>query len=164
VILGLVLLYSAFLSTRPKPEVHADGPPDPLATRLKLDSTYPTPQGWQPYRVQHVKAGFGLMFGAGAMSGLLGIGSGALKVLAMDHAMRIPFKVSTSTSNFMIGVTAAASAGDAGSFRRFAFGRAPAFGRQHWRSANRLWSGGGSSGGGNDLQRTGGEDLNHATK
>lgn len=111
VILGLVLLYSAFLSTRPKPEVHADGPPDPLATRLKLDSTYPTPQGWQPYRVQHVKAGFGLMFGAGAMSGLLGIGSGALKVLAMDHAMRIPFKVSTSTSNFMIGVTAAASAG-----------------------------------------------------
>jgi hypothetical protein len=111
VILGLVLLYSAFLSTRPKPEVHADGPPDPLATRLKLDSTYPTPQGWQPYRVQHVKAGFGLMFGAGAMSGLLGIGSGALKVLAMDHAMRIPFKVSTSTSNFLIGVTAAASAG-----------------------------------------------------
>jgi len=45
------------------------------------------------------------------MSGLLGIGSGALKVLAMDHAMRIPFKVSTSTSNFMIGATAAASAG-----------------------------------------------------
>jgi uncharacterized protein len=52
-----------------------------------------------------------MMFGAGALSGLLGIGSGALKVLAMDHAMRIPFKVSTSTSNFMIGVTAAASAG-----------------------------------------------------
>jgi uncharacterized protein len=76
-----------------------------------LNSTYPTPHGWQPYRVQHVKTGFGLMFGAGAVSGLLGIGSGALKVLAMDHAMRIPFKVSTSTSNFMIGVTAAASAG-----------------------------------------------------
>ena len=51
------------------------------------------------------------MFGAGALSGLLGIGSGAVKVLAMDQAMRIPFKVSTTTSNFMIGVTAAASAG-----------------------------------------------------
>jgi uncharacterized membrane protein YfcA len=51
------------------------------------------------------------MFVAGILSGLLGIGSGALKVLAMDQAMRIPFKVSTTTSNFMIGVTAAASAG-----------------------------------------------------
>jgi len=51
------------------------------------------------------------MFAAGGLSGLLGIGSGALKVLAMDQAMRIPFKVSTTTSNFMIGVTAAASAG-----------------------------------------------------
>ena len=51
------------------------------------------------------------MFGAGTLSGLLGIGSGALKVIAMDRAMRIPFKVSTTTSNFMIGVTAAASAG-----------------------------------------------------
>ena len=59
----------------------------------------------------NVPAGFGLMFGAGALSGLLGIGSGAVKVIAMDRVMRIPFKVSTTTSNFMIGVTAAASAG-----------------------------------------------------
>jgi len=51
------------------------------------------------------------MFVAGVMSGLLGIGSGAVKVIAMDQAMRLPFKVSTTTSNFMIGVTAAASAG-----------------------------------------------------
>jgi uncharacterized membrane protein YfcA len=51
------------------------------------------------------------MLGAGGLSGLLGIGSGALKVLAMDQAMCLPFKVSTTTSNFMIGVTAAASAG-----------------------------------------------------
>ena len=56
-------------------------------------------------------AGFGLMFGAGTLSGLLGIGSGAAKVIAMDRVMKIPFKVSTTTSNFMIGVTAAASAG-----------------------------------------------------
>ena len=63
------------------------------------------------YNVQRVPAGFSLMFGAGALSGLLGIGSGAVKVLAMDQAMKVPFKVSTTTSNFMIGVTAAASAG-----------------------------------------------------
>ncbi len=61
--------------------------------------------------MHHIPLGFGLMFGAGTLSGLLGIGSGAVKVLAMDQAMRIPFKVSTTTSNFMIGVTAAASAG-----------------------------------------------------
>jgi uncharacterized membrane protein YfcA len=51
------------------------------------------------------------MFVAGVLSGLLGIGSGAVKVLAMDKAMKLPFKVSTTTSNFMIGVTAAAGAG-----------------------------------------------------
>jgi uncharacterized membrane protein YfcA len=61
--------------------------------------------------VQNVPTGWALMFGAGTLSGLLGIGSGAMKVLAMDQAMKIPFKVSTTTSNFMIGVTAAASAG-----------------------------------------------------
>jgi uncharacterized membrane protein YfcA len=58
-----------------------------------------------------VKAGFSLMGLAGLLSGLLGIGSGAMKVVAMDQVMRMPFKVSTTTSNFMIGVTAAASAG-----------------------------------------------------
>src|SRR5439155_9726674 len=68
-------------------------------------------EGMRHYCVRRVPAGFSLMFGAGALSGLLGIGSGAVKVLAMDQAMRIPFKVSTTTSNFMIGVTAAASAG-----------------------------------------------------
>jgi hypothetical protein len=63
------------------------------------------------YTAQHVPAGFGIMFVAGTLSGLLGIGSGAVKVLAMDQVMKLPFKVSTTTSNFMIGVTAAASAG-----------------------------------------------------
>ena len=57
------------------------------------------------------RIGLGLMYLAGAISGLLGIGSGSLKVPAMDLAMRMPIKVSTATSNFMIGVTAAASAG-----------------------------------------------------
>jgi uncharacterized protein len=111
VILGVVLLYSAFLSTRPHRESRGDVAPDRLANRLKLASTYPTEHGLQWYTVRRVKTGFGIMFGAGAISGLLGIGSGAFKVIAMDQAMRIPFKVSTTTSNFMIGVTAAASAG-----------------------------------------------------
>jgi uncharacterized membrane protein YfcA len=78
---------------------------------LRMNGTYPTPHGLQAYYVHGVPQGFGLMALAGALSGLLGIGSGAVKVLAMDQAMRIPFKVSTTTSNFMIGVTAAASAG-----------------------------------------------------
>jgi len=64
-----------------------------------------------PYNVAHVAGGFGMMCGAGIISGLVGAGGGVFKVLAMDTAMRLPMKVSTSTSNFMIGVTAAASAG-----------------------------------------------------
>ena len=82
-----------------------------LAEKLKLSGDYPTENGRQAYIAQNVPAGFGIMFIAGILSGLLGIGSGAVKVLAMDHAMKLPFKVSTTTSNFMIGVTAAASAG-----------------------------------------------------
>jgi uncharacterized membrane protein YfcA len=85
--------------------------PNALATRLMLNGSYPGPDGPEAYTAQHVPAGFGIMFAAGTLSGLLGIGSGAVKVLAMDQAMRLPFKVSTTTSNFMIGVTAAASAG-----------------------------------------------------
>jgi len=111
IVFGFVLLVSAYLSLRQR---HARGDTDkadPLAVRLRLDGSYPTPQGRQPYHVHGVPLGFGLMYVAGCLSGLLGIGSGALKVLAMDQAMRIPFKVSTTTSNFMIGVTAAASAG-----------------------------------------------------
>jgi uncharacterized protein len=108
---GLVLLYSAWSASRPRPQ-HLVATPDPLAQRLRLDGSYPTEEGRERYyHVQNVPLGFGLMLGAGALSGLLGIGSGALKVLAMDQAMCLPFKVSTTTSNFMIGVTAAASAG-----------------------------------------------------
>src|SRR5262249_42302212 len=84
---------------------------DPIAVRLRLDGSYPSVDGEKEYHVQRVPLGFGLMLTAGALSGLLGIGSGAMKVLAMDQAMCLPFKVSTTTSNFMIGVTAAASAG-----------------------------------------------------
>ena len=76
-----------------------------------MDDTYPTAKGPKAYRVRAIPGGFSVMFAAGALSGLLGIGSGAVKVIGMDQIMRIPFKVSTATSNFMIGVTAAASAG-----------------------------------------------------
>jgi uncharacterized protein len=111
VIFGVVLLFSAYLSLRERHEDSAVEQPNPVAVWLRLDGTYPTPEGQTQYHVQHVGPGFGLMYVAGILSGLLGIGSGAVKVLALDRAMRIPFKVSTTTSNFMIGVTAAASAG-----------------------------------------------------
>ena len=111
IIFGLVLLYSAYASSRRRHEHLGDCRPNPLATRLKMNSVYPTNNGPVGYCPQAVPAGFSLMFGAGVLSGLLGIGSGAVKVIAMDQAMRLPFKVSTTTSNFMIGVTAAASAG-----------------------------------------------------
>jgi uncharacterized protein len=107
---GAVLLYSAWLAMK-EPAHSAARVADPLAERLKLNSDYPGPDGPVNYVVTRVKAGFALMFGAGMISGLLGIGSGAMKVIAMDRVMLIPFKVSTTTSNFMIGVTAAASAG-----------------------------------------------------
>ena len=110
IIFGVVLLYSAWHSIAQTQEHRVDRP-DPLATRLKLNGEYPSGGEQVHYYPQNVKAGFGVMFLAGVISGLLGIGSGALKVVAMDQIMRIPFKVSTTTSNFMIGVTAAASAG-----------------------------------------------------
>jgi uncharacterized membrane protein YfcA len=112
IIFGLVLLYSAWTSAKPDAGMPMQEHSDRLATLLKLDGRYPLRDGvLRPYHVRRVPLGFGLMYVAGTLSGLLGIGSGAVKVLAMDRAMSIPFKVSTTTSNFMIGVTAAASAG-----------------------------------------------------
>jgi uncharacterized membrane protein YfcA len=110
IVFGVVLLYSAYLSSRRYADA-AHVVSSKLAQRLRLNGAYPGPIGKESYNVTGVPTGYGLMFVAGALSGLLGIGSGAVKVLAMDQAMKIPFKVSTTTSNFMIGVTAAASAG-----------------------------------------------------
>jgi uncharacterized protein len=111
IVFGAVLIHAALTSLFHRSGAGARVESDGLARRLRLGGSYPAGGKREPYGVRHVPAGFGLMFGAGALSGLLGIGSGAVKVLAMDRAMRIPFKVSTTTSNFMIGVTAAASAG-----------------------------------------------------
>lgn len=111
IVFGCMLLYTVYDSLR-RPIVEQVGEnADPLATRLRMNGTYPALGGRRAYYPRAVPAASGLMFLAGALSGLLGIGSGAVKVLAMDRAMRLPFKVSTTTSNFMIGVTAAASAG-----------------------------------------------------
>ena len=112
ILLGLVLVGSVFArgshdETRPPEAAH----PESLAARLRLTGAFPGPRGMTPYAPRRIPLGFGLMGIAGLLSGLLGIGSGAVKVLAMDWAMGLPFKVSTTTSNFMIGVTAAASAG-----------------------------------------------------
>ena len=112
IIFGLVLMQAAYQSLANKTPENAPAiESDALATRLRLGGTFPVKGKRQEYGVRNVPAGFTMMFGAGALSGLLGIGSGAVKVIAMDRAMKIPFKVSTTTSNFMIGVTAAASAG-----------------------------------------------------
>ncbi len=110
-IFGFVLLYSAWTSMHKIAEEKASLIPDSLAMKLNLRGSFPVTGGHEEYVAEHVPAGFGIMFIAGTLSGLLGIGSGAVKVLAMDQVMKLPFKVSTTTSNFMIGVTAAASAG-----------------------------------------------------
>ena len=105
------LFYSALATLRPPAPHPLESEPDALATKLQLDGVYPTKDGLTPYRVRNVPWAFVIMIGAGTLSAIVGIGSGIIKVLAMDRLMRLPFKVSTTTSNFMIGVTAAASAG-----------------------------------------------------
>jgi uncharacterized protein len=114
ILLGVVLLFSAIQQAfRLGEEFPPVAEPSPLAARLRLVGAYPDARLGREvaYAAQRVPLGFALMGVAGVVSGLLGIGSGALKVLAMDAAMRLPMKVSSATSNFMIGVTAAASAG-----------------------------------------------------
>lgn len=114
ILFGLVLVYSSFATFRRR---HADQPltvsNDRIANYFNLHGSYydAAEEREISYKVVGTKAGLGLMYVAGMVSALLGIGSGALKVPAMDSAMHLPMKVSTATSNFMIGVTAAASAG-----------------------------------------------------
>jgi uncharacterized membrane protein YfcA len=110
VMFGCILLFSAVMMIRKKVDHTDQTAPGKLAGFFKLNGSYPTANGIVKYGVHNVMGGFLMMFVAGIISGLLGIGSGALKVVAMDNIMRLPFKVSTTTSNFMMGVTAAASA------------------------------------------------------
>ncbi|PST84433.1 permease [Pedobacter yulinensis] len=110
VVFGCILIFSALAGLQKKTDRSDNLVSSGLADRLKLNGSYPDAGRQHPYTVKRVSGGFLMMLFAGTLSGLLGIGSGALKVLAMDNIMRIPFKVSTTTSNFMMGVTAAASA------------------------------------------------------
>jgi uncharacterized membrane protein YfcA len=109
---GAVLMASAaqmISKRRDTPEEAGASELRDWASQLRLHSSYPDRGRDVFYRVRHVPLGLALMYGAGLLSALLGIGSGVLKVPAMDTALRLPIKVSSATSNFMIGVTAAAS-------------------------------------------------------
>lgn len=113
-IFGLLLLYSAInMFKKRNQELPKNVVPHPLADKLKLNGEYfdQALSMQVSYNVTGIYGGFGMMYVAGIISGLLGIGSGIFKVMAMDSFMKLPIKVSTATSNFMIGVTAAASAG-----------------------------------------------------
>ncbi|WP_127605206.1 sulfite exporter TauE/SafE family protein [Paenibacillus chibensis] len=114
IIFGLLLIYSAInMIKKKKGDQQELVQMHPAAAKLKLAGSYydKAVQQQIPYHVGNVYGGFGVMYGAGIISGLLGIGSGSFKVMAMDVFMKLPLKVSTATSNFMMGVTAAASAG-----------------------------------------------------
>ena len=110
IIYGGVLVLTAIMQQRRKSD-HDGVVGSEMARRLKLFGSWPQKDGtMKSYRLRHVGGGFSVMYVAGVLSGILGIGSGVLKVIAMDGIMKVPFKVSTTTSNFMMGVTACASA------------------------------------------------------
>ena len=109
IIFASILLLTVVLNLKGKPDHQEPRIKGTLEDKLKLYGTFPDKGVLKSYSARNTVSGFFMMMFAGAMSGLLGIGSGALKVLAMDNMMRLPFKVSTTTSNFMIGVTAVAS-------------------------------------------------------
>lgn len=107
-----ILFISSYMTLQRHEDQEGYSMSHPWAKALKLDGRYPHQKNQiQSYHVQRAPLGLFLMGIAGLLSGLLGIGSGSLKVLAMDQALRLPYKVATTTSNFMIGITAATSAG-----------------------------------------------------
>ena len=109
IIFASILILTVVLNLRKKPDHQEPLIEGSLEHRLQLFGTFPDKGVVKNYSARNTISGFFMMVFAGIMSGLLGIGSGALKVLAMDNMMKLPFKVSTTTSNFMIGVTAVAS-------------------------------------------------------
>lgn len=114
IIFGVVLLISVVpLLFKLGEEIPKDVKNDRWASLLSLSGSYHDQYSGMEiaYEVTRTRLGLFVMYMAGVISGLLGVGSGTFKVLAMDTIMRLPMKVSTTTSNFMIGVTAAASAG-----------------------------------------------------
>ncbi|TXF79361.1 sulfite exporter TauE/SafE family protein [Chryseobacterium sp.] len=109
IIFASILIVTVILSLKKKPDHQEPLIKGSLEERLKLYGSFPDKGVMKSYSARNTVSGFLMMAFAGVMSGLLGIGSGALKVLGMDNIMKLPFKVSTTTSNFMIGVTAVAS-------------------------------------------------------
>ncbi|GAW64033.1 sulfite exporter TauE/SafE family protein [Ligilactobacillus acidipiscis] len=115
VLFGMLLIFSSWNmlhKLRASKEEVENTTPDELSEKLELNSTYYDQANRKQvdYKVSNVPGGFTMMFGAGLASGLLGVGSGAFKVIAMDTIMKMPLKPSSATSNLMMGVTAAASA------------------------------------------------------
>lgn len=109
---SVLLIYSTFSNYFTKEKAQPiDDKSTMLCKILKLDGTYPSASGLKSYKVRAPFLGWCLMFISGIFSGLLGIGSGALNVLALVQVMRFPFRISTTTSNYIIGTTACASAG-----------------------------------------------------
>lgn len=108
---SLVLFFSAYLTIKRHEDKEVHDQSHPWAEKFKLNGDYKENDLTRPYQVQHVPVALFIMGIAGLISGLLGIGSGTLKVLSLDQAMRLPYKVATTTSNFMIGITAAVSVG-----------------------------------------------------
>lgn len=111
ILFSFVLFISAYMNLKRRAEKEIYVTSHAWSRVLKLDGTYPVNKQQRSYHVQNAPLGLLIMGLAGMLSGLLGIGSGSLKVLAMDQALRLPYKVATTTSNFMIGITAATSAG-----------------------------------------------------
>lgn len=111
ILFSFLLFFSAYLTAKRREEHEQYTHSHPWARALKLDGTYPEKHELMKYHVQNIPLALFIMGMAGLLSGLLGVGSGTLKVLAMDQALRLPYKVATTTSNFMIGITAAVSAG-----------------------------------------------------
>lgn len=111
ILFSCILFLSAYMTLKRHEELETYTTSHPWSRVLRLNGSYPHKKQLQHYHVQRAPLGLFVMGIAGMLSGLLGIGSGSLKVLAMDHALRLPYKVATTTSNFMIGITAATSAG-----------------------------------------------------
>lgn len=110
-IFGITSIMTAYLTWHKSKSHQLDLPSHPWASALKLEGYHPTQTRNTTYSVHNVPAALGIMGIAGGLAGLLGIGAGVLKVLAMDRTMQLPYKVATATSNFIIGITAAVSAG-----------------------------------------------------
>lgn len=116
ILFGLLLLFASYSAYRKGARdantvLDTEDPTSSWADRLQLHGQWLDRGVLARYRAQSVWAGWSTMTVAGFLSGLLGVGAGAVKVIAMDQIMKLPYKVSTATSNMIVGLTAAAGIG-----------------------------------------------------